>query len=383
MTTSAAGLGFRDQDVPGQDVPDPWARHGWILAAIWLVFVGFPIAAVVDRTADQPLLRVLGVGAIVVFAALYLWAFLRGQAALRCGWSRNDLLVVVGGFVASIAIVLGLMGIIGVDALGLTPFLASVAAWSFPDRWAAPIVVATVLGAGVMLLASGDTAEAWPYLFLPVLIGGFGLLLRRLTLSDERRQAVSRSLAVSAERDRVARDVHDVLGHSLTVVTLKADLAERLVDIDPQRAKEELADIRSITRQSLAEIRATVAGLRVARLSDERDSAANALRDAGIEAELPTDEAVVDPAHRITVAWVLRETVTNVVRHSGARNVCVSWGPTWLEVVDDGRGLRGQREGSGLTGLRERVVQAGGDLTIGDGTPGTRGPGTSVRVELP
>lgn len=378
MTTSAAGLGLREQSVP-----DPWARHGWLLAAIWLVFLAFPIAAVVDQTVDRPLLRFLGVGAIVVFAALYLWAFLRGQAALRCGWSREDLLVVVGGFAVSIAIMLALTGIIGVDALGMTPFLASIAAWSFPDRWAAPIVVATVVGAGIMLLVSGDTTQTWPYLFLPVLIGGFGLLLRRLTLSDERHQAARRSLAVSAERDRVARDVHDVLGHSLTVVSLKADLAERLVEVDPQRAKDELADIRSITRQSLAEVRATVAGLRVARLCEERDSAANALRDAGIEAQLPTDEDLVDPAHRITVAWVLRETVTNVVRHSGAQKVNVSWGPTWLEVVDDGRGLRGQREGSGLTGLRERVVQAGGDLTVGDGTPGTRGPGTRVRVELP
>ncbi|WP_245634468.1 sensor histidine kinase, partial [Janibacter corallicola] len=238
-------------------MPDPWARHGWLLAAIWLVFLAFPIAAVVDQTVDRPLLRFLGVGAIVVFAALYLWAFLRGQAALRCGWSREDLLVVVGGFAVSIAIMLALTGIIGVDALGMTPFLASIAAWSFPDRWAAPIVVATVVGAGIMLLVSGDTTQTWPYLFLPVLIGGFGLLLRRLTLSDERHQAARRSLAVSAERDRVARDVHDVLGHSLTVVSLKADLAERLVEVDPQRAKDELADIRSITRQSLAEVRAT------------------------------------------------------------------------------------------------------------------------------
>ena len=92
---------------------------------------------------------------------------------------------------------------------------------------------------------------------------------------------------------------------------------------------------------------------------------------------------VVDPAHRITLAWVLRESVTNIVRHSGARRVEIAWGPTWLEVADDGRGLRGRKEGSGLTGLRERVAHAGGRLDVGDGLPGSSGPGTRVRVELP
>nr|WP_246297215.1 histidine kinase [Janibacter cremeus] len=237
--------------------------------------------------------------------------------------------------------------------------------------------------AAVILAQTDALRDVWPLLFLPLLIGGFGLLLRRITLSDERHQVVQRSLAVTAERDRVARDVHDVLGHSLTVVSLKADLAERLIDIDPERAKGELADIRSLTRQSLAEIRATVSGLRVARLADERESAATALRDAGIEAVLPQDGDIVDPAHRITIAWVLRESVTNVIRHSGAQRVEVAWGPSWLEVTDDGRGLRGRKEGSGLTGLRERVGQAGGRIEVEDGIAGGAGPGTRVRVDLP
>ena len=213
--------------------------------------------------------------------------------------------------------------------------------------------------------------------------GGFGLLLRRMMEGDERREEMQRTLAVAAERDRVARDVHDVLGHSLTVVSLKADLAERLVDRDPERAKAEIAAIRSLTRQSLAEIRATVAGLRVTRLADERDTAVEALRDAGIEASVPADVDVVDPAHRITVAWALRETTTNVIRHSGARRADIAWGPTWLEVVDDGRGLRGRREGNGLTGLRERLARVGGTLDVTEGIPGPHGPGTRVRVELP
>lgn len=362
---------------------DPWARHGWVLAAIWLVFLTFPALAVIQETSDRPLVRATALGAILAFAGLYVWGFVRGQQALRCGWGRADLLIVFGSFLAGTGIMLALIPLIGPGAVGMAPFLASVAAFSFPDRWSLPSVVAVVVFAAVVLALTGALREVWPLLFLPVLIGGFGLLLRRMTLSDERHQVLRRSLAVTAERDRVARDVHDVLGHSLTVVSLKADLAERLIDIDPERAKGELADIRSLTRQSLAEIRATVSGLRVARLADERDVAATALRDAGIEADLPQDGDVVDPAHRITMAWVLREAVTNVIRHSGAHRVEVAWGPSWLEVSDDGRGLRGRKEGTGLTGVRERVAQAGGRIEVGEGITGSAGPGTRVRVELP
>lgn len=380
MTDSAAVIRPGDDTSPG---PDPWARWGWVLAAIWLVFLGFPAAAVVRETTGQPGQRVALLALIVGFAAVYVWGFMRGQKALYCGWDTTGRVIVFGNFAVMVAIMGTLMVVIGPEALGMSPFLASLAAFGFPDRSAVAGVLGVLLGGVVLLWLSGDMAEVWPFLFLPALIGAFGLLLRKMTLSDERRQVLQRSLAVSAERDRVARDVHDVLGHSLTVVTLKADLAERLIDIDPERAKGELADIRSLTRQSLAEIRATVSGLRVARLADERESAATALRDAGIDAHLPQDGDVVDPAHRITFAWVLREAVTNIIRHSGARRVEVTWGPSWLEVCDDGRGLRGGREGTGLTGLRERVGQAGGRIEVEDGIPGGAGPGTKVRVELP
>ena len=107
-------------------------------------------------------------------------------------------------------------------------------------------------------------------------------------------------------------------------------------------------------------------------------------RGEGVGAdELCEHVDVVDPAHRITVAWALRETTTNVIRHSGARRADIAWGPTWLEVVDDGRGLRGRREGNGLTGLRERLARVGGTLDVTEGIPGPHGPGTRVRVELP
>ena len=364
------------------DLPDPWGRHGWLLAAVWLVFLGFPAAAVVRETPGEPVLRTALLSLLVVFAVVYVLAFMRGQLALYCGWTRSLLGQVLGGFTVMVASMAVLSTVIGVETLGMSAFLTALAAFGFPGRWSVVGVVGVTLGSALLLLLTADLADLWPMLLLPGLIGGFGLLIRALTLSDERRQTMQRTLAVAAERDRVARDVHDVLGHSLTVISLKADLAERLVDLDPERAKGEITDVQRLTRQSLAEIRATIAGLRVARLADERGSAATALRDAGIEARLPDDADVVDPGHRITLAWALREAVTNVVRHSGAKHVHVSWGPTWLEVVDDGRGLRGRKEGSGLTGLRERVRQAGGSLAITDGMPGRHGHGTTLRVDL-
>src|SRR5699024_3537237 len=147
--------------------------------------------------------------------------------------------------------------------------------------------------------------------------------------------------------------------------------AERLVDADPDAAKAELAQIRSLTRESLAEIRATVAGLRVARLADELDSARQALSDAGISAEVPSAVDTVDPRHRLVLAWVLREAVTNVVRHSGAGRCRVELNARSLVVTDDGVGpgaaieasaatrTRAAAGGTGLRGVAERVNGAG------------------------
>src|SRR5699024_764142 len=176
---------------------------------------------------------------------------------------------------------------------------------------------------------------------------------------------------------RVARDVHDVLGHSLTVITVKAELAERLIDADPEQAKSELAQIQPLSRESLAEARATVAGRRVARLENEVQRARPPLAGAGIEADLPTDITTVDPRHRIVLAWVLRELVTNVVRHSAATTCRIRLGSSWLQVIDDGVGMGAGAAGHGLRGVADRIGR--GELTI---TGGDRGRGATVTVTL-
>ena len=209
----------------------------------------------------------------------------------------------------------------------------------------------------------------------PIMLGG--VMLR---IFGEREQVALEAQgqhALVAERERVARDVHDVLGHSLTALSVKAELAARLIDIDPARAKEELESIQATARQALAEVRATVGGLRAGNLEAELAAAPLVLADAGVSTRVVGEVADTDPRHRALLAWVLRESVTNVVRHARAESVVIELGPRGIAVTDDGAGLAGP-EGNGLRGMRERVGGVGGTLTL---TPA--GPGTRVEVGLP
>jgi two-component system sensor histidine kinase DesK len=180
-------------------------------------------------------------------------------------------------------------------------------------------------------------------------------------------------LAVVEERARFGRDLHDVLGHSLTVVTVKSDLARRLVKIDPDKAEAEIADIEKLARSAMADLRLAVANYREIDLDAEVVSANTALSAAGITPHLPVATDMVDPTLRPTFAWVLREGITNVIRHSGATECRVSVGRNWLTVVDDGCGNTGAgfaSSGHGLRGLRERAAEVGATLEAG---PGIRG----------
>ena len=167
-----------------------------------------------------------------------------------------------------------------------------------------------------------------------------------------------------------------MLGHSLTALSVKAELAARLIDVDPDRARLELESIQETARQALAEVRATVGGLRAGNLEAELAALPQVLADAGIETTVEGSVADTDPRHRTLLAWVLRESVTNVVRHAHATHVVIRLDQSGLTVADDGTGLA-HAEGNGLRGMRERVSAAGGTLDL-SGDPGTR-----VQVVLP
>ncbi|MDQ1106185.1 sensor histidine kinase [Nocardioides zeae] len=352
--------------------PDPGARWGWAMACVWLVFMLFPVLDLLQT--PRPLSQqVAGWVVVTLFVAVYVHGFVIADL----GWMQRRLpswWPVAG---TAVLLVLSAAGVAlqGLSSMGLFIYTSAYAMFLAPLRLASVVVGALV--ATTAALAAFVDAFSGGAFFVPVLVATVVTMAVARVLEDRRDlfRELGEEMALVAERERVARDVHDVLGHSLTVVVAKAELAERLVDLDPERAKAEIASIRSLSREALGEVRATVSGLRVARLGDELASAREALTSAGIVADVPTDPDVVDPRRRIVVAWVLREAVTNVVRHSGASRCSVELGDARLVVADDGRGGP-HAPGNGLRGIGERVRAAGGTLTVSCGPEG----GTRLEV---
>ncbi len=186
-------------------------------------------------------------------------------------------------------------------------------------------------------------------------------------------------LAVERERSRVARDLHDILGHSLTVITVKTELAGRLVDVDPERARTEIGEVEALARGALVDVRATVAGFRGVSVTGELAGARAALTAAGIEADLPGSVEAVPAESRELAGWVVREGVTNVLRHAQAARCRIRIDERRVTIDDDGIGPRSSPDGgSGLAGLRGRVEAAGGRMSVGRSDLG----GFSLRVTL-
>ena len=181
-------------------------------------------------------------------------------------------------------------------------------------------------------------------------------------------KAIEKELDILTERERIARDVHDVLGHSLTIVNLKAELAAKLVETNAPAAQEQMRQVAQLSRQALAEVHSTVTRLRVPDLEGEILASSRALETAGIQASLPdaTTAANIAGMNSSLFSWALRETVTNIVRHSHATYATVRLNSTGLEVTDNGIGIGDAPCKSGLTGLRTRIEDAGGTLTLGN-----------------
>jgi len=177
-------------------------------------------------------------------------------------------------------------------------------------------------------------------------------------------------LAVAGERDRLAHELHDLLGRTLSLIAVKVELASRLsARSDPSAAEAELADVQQLARQTVRDVREAVTGAHAPSVDAELAAAEAALRTAGITVSVDSPLASVDPAHEPTIAWAVGEAVTNVVKHSGARTCRISVdaaeGATTLDVEDDGRGPVGGGTGTGLDGLADRVHALGGTIEVG------------------
>ena len=191
-----------------------------------------------------------------------------------------------------------------------------------------------------------------------------------------------RRLAGMAERERIGRDLHDLLGHTLSVVALKSELAGKLIQRDPAAARVQIGEVEEVARQALAQVREAVAGIRAAGLQAELAAARLALLSAEISFDQRLPVIELPGEVEAALAMALREAVTNVIRHAGARRVEVELVETaheWqLSISDDGRGGIG-RHGNGLTGMDERLRALGGSVEI-DSAPGA---GTRVLLRVP
>jgi two-component system sensor histidine kinase DesK len=224
----------------------------------------------------------------------------------------------------------------------------------------------------------------WGSMLLLVILVGFGnhhwAVGHCAEQKLERAHSEIEHLAQVAERERIARDLHDLLGHTLSLITLKAELARKLVDRDPERAKQEMLDVEHTSRAALADVREAISGYRGEGLAAEMIRARKTLETAGILVNCDCAQLPLTPAQETVLALALREAVTNVVRHAQARQCSVrlqrDHDRCTLEIADDGSGLDAA-EGNGLRGMRERLEAIGGSLRR------QTQPGTRLIIDLP
>lgn len=341
------------------------ADRGWwmgiVFAAVWLVFLVAPLTDAWARY-PQPGMRVLSVGLMTAFVLLYLAAV---GTAFRVPHRSWHWLLPLAMFLVAMA----MLPLAGQSGLNLLIFVSVVGHATLSMWRAVAVTVALVVLSIVLLVLAGwDDDGGYPLAILAASMAMFGVVRmaeRNRALADSAQEQAR--LAVLEERERIGRDLHDILGHSLTVIAVKSELAGKMVDRDPARARAEVADVERLAREALADVRATASGVRDVTLVVELAAARTALVAAGIEPDLPNAVDVVPGRLREVFGYVVREAVTNVVRHSGAARCTVRVTADSVEVVDDGvgRALAGPSTGHGLGGLRERVEAAGLVLDAG------------------
>nr|WP_246301447.1 histidine kinase [Microbacterium immunditiarum] len=269
-----------------------------------------------------------------------------------------------------------------------------ISAWGFAGVAAA--IGFPALGSAIALVASAVVAAATTATVAPhtivaaaatVLFSGIGaFVIQQLAVSNAELERTRRLLARSAveeERLRFARDLHDVAGHTLSVIVVKAETARRLAPTDPDAAAEHAADIERLGRDALRELRTAVAGYRRSSLDAELERARTSLTSRGVDLAVRKDAGDLDAEIDALFASVVLEASTNLLRHAMRPTLCrvtVTAGPSRasIEVEDDGVAPPPVREGTGLTGLRERVRRLGGELVVE-----ADGGGIRLRAEVP
>ncbi|MBW8796387.1 MAG: sensor histidine kinase [Streptomyces sp.] len=369
----------KNGEVPEHAGPPP---SGFALLPWLLMGLGSLSNLLQGKTAD-PLIGGFG---LLVFNSLYIYVTFRSfRKEAREATSTRVALLLMGLLTTGLALGYGGSWLMFFPLLGL----AAGAALRGPWLGRTGILLAGFAGA-VSWYRDGSDAITIAYgTFLSTMITAAILSLSEAVreLRAAREELARR--AVEKERLRFSRDLHDLLGHTLSVIVVKSEAARRVAPRDLDAALTQISDIESVGRQALTEIREAVTGYREGSLAADLVRARSALTAAGVEPVVRQAGAPLAPQTETLLGWVVREAVTNVVRHSGATRceiiVDSAAGRARLTVTDDGSGAVAAEPcpegigGTGLKGLTERLAAAGGSLTAG---PAPRG-GFTVTAELP
>jgi two-component system sensor histidine kinase DesK len=361
----------------GTNSKQPTRKWAWV----WLAYTGFLFVEPIVNPSPRKWFATLAVFAI--FLAIY-------AACVRSFDKGNRTRYWMIGAI----FLLGLLTFPW-NAGGSTFFIYAAAFLPFSLKSIPRVLVLFVLESAAILIESYIFSTrghffyvSWPNaffaIFLVLIIGGGNIIFaqqRRADVRLHRAQDEIEQLAALAERERIARDLHDVLGHTLSVIVLKAELAGRLLERDPQRAAAEIADVEKTARTALSEVREAIGGYRSQGLPAEMELARSTLHAAGVVLSCETPVPQLRAAEETVLCLAVREAVTNIVRHAQATHCRMRFttsddGYHALLIADDGAHPKLQ-EGNGLRGMRERVKSLGGRLTI------TADPGVTLLIELP
>ncbi|MEZ5090244.1 MAG: histidine kinase [Micropruina sp.] len=366
----------KDSAAPGH-VPAaaglPWYRRALAQGAGYIV-PSAPFVAIPALVAGEHGTTVFTVVSLLCLAALGLYT----GSTLIMHWSMRARVL----WIAALMVVIMLIGFFpNTRPAYFAPMVTCITVMLLPWRRALPMVVvltAVALIWSVVQLDLFGVIMALMGLSLAVSIGQgirYEVARNRLRRAEERTAV----LAVAAERERIGRDLHDILGHSLTTIAVKADLAERLTGRDPEAAAAQVRELATVARQALKDVRATAAGMREVRLASEIAAARSVLTAAGVEPRTPVALPPLDDADSELLGYAVREAITNVVRHAGATSCTIEADRGGVRIADNGGGFdRGRGGGNGLTGLRERAERAGAAFDVQ-----TSPEGTVLTVRLP
>ncbi|MFF4379320.1 sensor histidine kinase [Kitasatospora sp. NPDC001547] len=380
-------------NVPGSPVESRrqlLVKVAWM--TLWMLYLAYPAGDLLGG-GHSTVGTVLGWCCLAGFVVAYiLLVIFRSQTGMR---PRACLVIVTTMVVLAVAASVGL----GPAFLTLFIYASVCVAIIVPVQYAVRALVAmavltAAIGTGVGAGADTVTTFALSAFLSGIAMTGLQRLVATMKELREARAAVAH-LAASEERLRLARDLHDLLGHSLSLITLKSELAGRFMDAGKdEAARAQVADIEQVARQSLIDVREAVTGFRRPTLPVELAAARTALAAAQVRLEASPELVDAWPSladeETGALAWALREAVTNVVRHGEDATVCtVTADESWeasgeryavLEITDNGRGPGKSHPGNGLSGLEERLALVGGRLETG---PGERGRGFRLRASVP